>query len=302
VSARQSSEPSLQFVIPYYGDAGLLRQTVESVLQQRDPRWTLTIVEDGQLGTGVRNWVEHLDEDRVRYEVNERTLGVAGNFQRCLDLADDDYVVFLGSDDRLLPTYVGHVHAAIAEHADITILQPGVRVIDDLGVPIQPIGDRLKSWLNPTRNGPVVMQGEALMASLMRGNWAYFPSVVWRREALAAIGFRQDLQIVLDLVALVTLVLDGARLLVTDEVVFEYRRHRSSTSSVATVTSARFVEERRAYTEFDRMARDKGWRRAARASRRHVTSRMHAALLVPGAVRAGNWRICGAYLRHVFGS
>jgi len=289
---------ALQFQVPFYGDPALLRETVASVLAQTDPRWRMTIVEDGPRDDSVRNWLGGLDEPRIRYESNSKTLGVAGNFQRCLDLADSDYVVFLGCDDRLHPSYVSHVLAAIAEHPDVAIVQPGVRVIDGDGTAVRPLGDRLKARLNPAHAGPAVVEGEPLMTSLMRGNWTYFPSLVWRRERIATIGFRQDLQIALDLVALVTLVLNGERLLVTNHVVFEYRRHRASASSISAANADRFLEERRVYKEFEQRARSRHWLRAARAARLRLTSRLHALALVPRSIRCRAWTKSKAYLRH----
>lgn len=298
----ESRAATLQFLIPFYGDEDLLYQTVESVLQQSDPGWTMTIVEDGQLGSSVGAWVTRLGDERIQYEANKRRLGVAGNFQRCLDRGTADYVVFLGCDDRLDLSYVDHVRTAVAEYPDVAVIQPGVRVIDDAGAAVRPLGDRLKARLNPARTGPVILEGEPLMTSLMRGNWTYFPSLAWRRDLLAPIGFRADLRITLDLVALVTLVLNGERLLVTPDVVFEYRRHRASASSIAAATAERFVEEQQVYEEFERLARRRRWLRASTAARRRLTSRLHAAVLVPRSVRQGEWETCRAYLRHALGT
>ena len=145
----------------------------------------------------------------------------------------------------------------------------------------------------PCRRAPLV--------SLMRGNWTYFPSLAWRREALDPIGFRQDLDVALDLVALASLVLDGATMLLLPDVVFEYRRHLGSVSSQGATSAGRFIEERRVMGELAARARECGWHRASRAARFRFTSRAHAVALLPDAIRSRSWDPARKYVRHAFG-
>ncbi len=288
----------LGIVVPYAGPFDLLQETVESVLAQSDPRWRLWVVEDGDQSAQARPWLDGIGDDRIVYAKNATTLGVAGNFQRCLDLADTDYLTFPGSDDRLCPEYVASVRRSLTAHPGVDLVQPGVRVIDDAGATARPVGDRIKTVLRP-RATTTPLSGEHLLVSLMHGNWLYFPSLCWRRERLAALGFRQDLATVLDLEALARLVLGGGDLLVLDEVLFEYRRHSRSASSLAAHSVDRFVEERMVMREIAAAARLAGWGRASRAAELRITSRLHAALLVPGAAAASNWTAARALGRHL---
>ena len=92
--------------------------------------------------------------------------------------------------------------------------------IDLRGEVYEHLADRLKHLLAPHSDEPRSLAGERLLVSLMRGNWTYFPSLAWRRETLDPIGFRQDLDVALNLVALASLVLDGATMLLLPNVVF----------------------------------------------------------------------------------
>lgn len=292
---------SLEILIPYYGDEGYLREAVTSVISQTDSAWTLTVVEDGDQGFGVGAWLASLGDPRVRHLLNERNLGLAANFQRCLEVSSQEYVTFLGCDDRLRPTYVETIRRGLLTAPTVSMVQPGVQVIDQEGDPASPLADRLKARLAPGRAEQGVLSGEQLYASLMLGNWTYFPSVAWHRESLQKVGFRQDLGVALDLVAMAALVLDGASLLLMSEVVFEYRRHLGSVSSLAATSAGRFDEERRVMGELADLARDRGWPRAARAARLRLTSRAHAATLLPKAIGSRNWDPARSYLRHAFG-
>jgi len=48
---------------------------VRSVLEQRDPDWRLTVVDDGYPDGSVPGWFAGLGDDRVRYHRNETNLG-----------------------------------------------------------------------------------------------------------------------------------------------------------------------------------------------------------------------------------
>ena len=288
-------------LVPYYGDRALLEVAVRSVLAQDDRHWRLHVVDDNppEVQQDLDHWFAELDDPRVTYSRNLSRLGIAGNFQRCLDLATADRVVFLGCDDELLPSYVGLVRAAVAGHPDVAAVLPGVQVIDEEGRPSAPLADRVKGWLAVPPGTPT--GGEDLAVSLMRGNWTYFPAICWDRERIARHGFRDDLPITLDLALMVDLLLDGGSLLRLADDGFRYRRHAQSLSSLGVGDLARFREEAAFFAECaDRFAAA-GWPRASRAARLHLSSRLHAATRLPGSVRRGDRRHVRAALAHLGG-
>lgn len=285
----QSAARSLvvDVLVPAYGDGPLLRTAVASVLDQTAPSWTLTVVDDGPADPALVEWVAGLADPRVRYLHNEENLGINRNFQRCVELAAHDLVVLLGADDRLLAGYVAAVSAAAAAFPQAAFVQPGVRVIDGEGVTVRPLGDRVKSTLAPRVRGRRLLGGEQLAASLLRGNWMYFPSVAFRREPLQRHGFRRGYDVVQDLDLYLRMLLDGAQLVLLEEVCFEYRRHAASLSSTEAESGGRFAEELAFLAEARARATERGWPRAARAASTHLTSRLHALARAGSAVRGG---------------
>lgn len=268
-------------MIPFYGDVAQFRQAVTSVLNQDDPEFTLTVVDDCYPSSQPREWLESLDDPRVRYLRNEDNLGVNGNFRRCVELVKQPYFVVMGCDDVMLPDYLSTVRALATQHPDAAVIAPGVEVIDDADRPVRPLGDRMKSVLAPSRAS--VLSGERLATSLYHGNWTYFPSLLWRTEVVRAVGFRTGLEVVLDLALLVDLAATGASLVYDPTAVFRYRRHRASVSSVQAVDGRRFAEENRFFADEARRCADLGWPKAARAARLHATSRLHHAQARLGA-------------------
>ena len=293
---------TLQIFLPFYGDPRLMHTAVRSVLAQDSPDWTLTVVDDRYPHADVRPWVEGLGDPRVRYVLNERNLGVSGNFDRCLRLADGDLVTFLGGDDELLPGYVSTVLRMRAAHPDAALLQPGVEVIDEHGEPALPLADRVKQRLLRPKvpaGGLRELGGEELTASLLAGNWLYFPALAFDRVRAQRHGFREELKTIQDLDLILRLVMEGGTLVICDDVCFRYRRHAASESSWRASSGDRFAEDRRFFAEAAERARELGWDRARRAARRRVTSRLHGATMLPAALRSRDAVAARSLARHV---
>jgi len=293
-------EPTVEIAVPYVGSERLLREAVESVLAQRDPRWSLLVLVDGPGEPRVEEWLDAYADPRIRHARNDERLGIPGSFQRCLELGDSSHVTFLGCDDRLLPNYVRVVREALRAHPVAAAVHPEVVVVDDSDLESRPIADRVKHALAPA-TGRDVLAGEALLRSLMLGNWTYFPATCWDRRRVAAHGFRQDLPVTLDLALWADVVLAGGELVLVRERAAVYRRHAGSVSSATRTDVSRFVEERRVHRQIADDCRRRGWRSAARAARMRPSARLHALISIPAVVRSGNrgqlGKLAGAVLR-----
>lgn len=290
----------LDVMVPYFNRLPLLRLAVHSLLGQDDPNWALTVVDDGPGEDGVQMWLRALADPRVRYLHNDHNLGINRNFQKCLDLADHDLVVIMGADDVLLPNYVATVRAAYRRFPDVALVQPGVRVIDEHGAGAASLADLAKRRIfAPKVTEPTVLLGEDLAISLLRGNWLYFPSLAWRTEAAQSVGFREGLDVVQDLALVLDLVTRGEQLLVEPQVSFHYRRHGASVSAWRAADGSRFTEERAFFAGEAVRMEAQGWSRAARAARRHLSSRINAVTMLPASLRARQGARARSLVRHI---
>lgn len=290
---------ALDILVPYWGDPDLMRETVESVLAQDRDDWRLTVVDDAYPDRQIFDWLSGIDDDRVTVLRHPANVGITANYRECLARATQDHVVFLGSDDVLLPNYVGVVHDAFAAVPEAVMVQPGVRVVDETGTPSAGLADTVKQrLLRPRSTERIVLSGESLATSLLHGNWLYWPSIAFSRSAIQEIGFRVEMPIIQDFALELDLVARGGLLVVDPAVCFLYRRHVGSASSSTLVDGSRFADERTYY----RMAADQmqalGWTRAARAARARLTSRAHALSLLPGVVVRRQWHAAGPLLHH----
>lgn len=290
---------TLDILVPYWGDPALMRETVRSVLAQDNPNWRLTVVDDAYPDTVVTDWLRGVDDNRVRVLRNATNLGITANYRQCLSLATEDLVVFLGCDDLLLPTYVDVILDAHRRWPGAAMIQPGVRVVDQSGRPRRSLVDGVKQrLLQPRTAEPVLLAGEELATSLLLGNWLYWPSLAFRRDALLDIDFRDGLPIIQDFALELDLVCRDASLVFDPAVCFVYRRHSSSASATTLSDGTRFADERTYYALAADQMRARGWRRAERAARMRLTSRAHALTLVPRAVGDRRWDTARDLGRH----
>jgi glycosyltransferase involved in cell wall biosynthesis len=292
----------LDILVPFWGDPVLLRETVRSVLAQRNGDWLLTVVDDAYPDTSVGPWIAALGDARISYVRKDVNEGITASFRTCVELATQDVVVVLGCDDVLLPGYVDVVLSAHAAFPQASMIQPGVEVIDETGRVVRPLVDRVKQeLLRPRSSGRRLLTGEQLATSLLHGDWLYWPSLAFRRDVLTATGFREGMSLILDLAVVLDIVAAGGTLLVDETVCFRYRRHAASASSVTLLDGTRFRGERAYFAMAADQVAALGWHRAERAARLHLTSRLHALALVPAAVRDERGRP-GDLLRHVLGT
>lgn len=294
---------TIEIALPYWGDPALLRETVASVLAQTDQDWRLRVIDDAYPDESVPAFFAALDDPRISYHRNPENVGIAANFARAVDDATEAHLVILGSDDLLLPGYVAAVRAAFQRHPEAAIVQPGVEVIDEHGAPSLPLADRIKQrMLRPnTGRGDVLLAGEPLAASLLAGNWLYWPSLCFRTEAIKAQQFRMDLPVILDLAIILDIVFAGGELVVLDETAFAYRRHSASASQQSILDGTRFADDRRFFAEAADRAAARGWKRAARAARWRTMSRLHAITAAPEILRRGTREGRRSLLHHVLG-
>jgi glycosyltransferase involved in cell wall biosynthesis len=284
---------TIDIALPFYGDVEFMKQTVASVLNQTDPDWRLIVVDDGYPDKTLPGWFSGLNDPRVIYSRNEKNLGANGNFQKCLGLVSSKFCIVMGADDLLEPEFIEVINETLRLNPGASMIHPGVKIIDEQNLEFVSRSDKVKANIRNSHKKSTILFGESLATSLMKGNWMYFPSIVWRTEEIQKIGFRKEFNVCQDLGLAMDLVMKGGQMVLIEDEIFRYRRHTGSDSSVKAVTGERFDDEKRF---FDAMASDlkqMKWNTAARAARMHFTSRMHAASLVPACVAKGKnpWKL-----------
>lgn len=275
---------ALDIALPFYGDVAFMKQTVQSILNQSDLNWRLVVVDDGYPDDTIPSWFESLKDERIDYQRNVKNLGANNNFQKCLGLLSADYCLVMGADDLLEPDFVERINELISVNLGISMIHPGVKVIDENNELITTRSDQVKKTIRESQSSSTVLSGEPLAKSLMKGNWMYFPSIVWRTKTIQEIGFRPGFHVCQDLGLAMDLIMQGGEMALIEDQIFRYRRHQESDSSVKAINGERFRDEKHFFKVMSSDLKSIGWNSAARAARLHSTSRLHAASLIPASI------------------
>lgn len=105
--------PLFSIVIPTYNRATFIGATLRSVQEQQFEDWEVLVVDDGSTDNTAAV-VSQYTGSRIQYlpKVNGER-GAARNYG--LARAKGEYVIFLDSDDRLLPNHLATLHSKIQE-------------------------------------------------------------------------------------------------------------------------------------------------------------------------------------------
>ncbi|HEY5484538.1 MAG TPA: glycosyltransferase family 2 protein [Propionibacteriaceae bacterium] len=280
---------TVDVLFPYYGDVTLMKEAVRSVLRQSYGDFRLIVVDDGYPDPSIPGWFESLGDSRISYERNETNLGANANYMKCLGKATNELLVVMGADDVMLPNHLEWLVDRAQRFPEADMFQPGVFVIDQNSAPSNTMVERAKEHYRPKGTGPRLISGEDAAVSLLRGAWMYFPSLGWRTATMQRIGFRPEYNVVQDLCMVLDILMQGGKLLLDDYATFLYRRHSGSDSSRRALEGTRFDEERAFFRAMAAEMGELGWTRAASVAKRRISSRLHAASLVPKAVANRKW-------------
>ena len=268
---------TLTLAIPFYSNTELLAAALASVLAQDVDDWEAVVVDDGP-DSDAREMVERVGGDRVRYLRNPVNLGLAGNWNRCLEVTETELVTIFHADDELRPDYVRRVLEVHRDAPDAVAVFTGASVIGPSGKSIFSFPDEVKRFTRPrAKDDRVDVAGEAGLVSLLRGQHIFCPSLAYQRARLPQPAFDARWRQVTDLDLLARLLVAGERFVGSTENAYRYRRHGANQTALLTASLDRFDEEYAVYGEIATRARARGWTRAATAGQRATKVRLHAA-------------------------
>ena len=159
-------------VIPCYGQAHFLAQAVESVLTQTYAPYEIIVIDDGSPDK-VSEVSGRYPAARLYRTPDNRGVSEARNLG--LEKCQGEYLVFLDSDDRLLPNALASGVTALSTHPRCALVWGRRRLIDAEG--------------NPLAAEPLVHVGGAGYGQLLRENLVGPPvGVMFRRKALEETG------------------------------------------------------------------------------------------------------------------
>jgi glycosyltransferase involved in cell wall biosynthesis len=192
--AARSSNSTLTVAVPTYNGARHVGEALRGVLAQEGVAFDLLVCDD-RSSDDTLGVVRTVAGDRAQIVVNSERLGLAGNWNQCVALAQTPLVAIFHQDDVMLPGHLRAHAAALASDEAVALAASAAVAIDELGALISP------DVVNPGGLGPfekVFGVGE-LAREMARGNPLRCSAVTIRTAAHREVGgFSPSLLYVVD--------------------------------------------------------------------------------------------------------
>ncbi len=127
-----SSTPKVSVCMPVYNGSDYIADSIQSVLSQTYENFHL-IVCDNCSTDNTEEVVKNFKDPRITYVRNSKNLGLVGNANRCLELADGKYVHILHHDDIMLPENLELKVRILDEHPKVGLVHSDALLIDQEG-------------------------------------------------------------------------------------------------------------------------------------------------------------------------
>lgn len=106
--------------IPSYNKEKYIARCIESALVEKEHLEKIILVDNHSIDTTLE--ISKKYEPAITCYQNERNLGMAKNWDRCIDLCDTEWLMILHADDELLPGAIQHYIDFIKKYPSVGII------------------------------------------------------------------------------------------------------------------------------------------------------------------------------------
>ena len=122
-------EPLVSVCIPAYNNAGYIRETIDSILNQTYHNIELVVVDDNSKDNTL-DVIRSVKDSRVKVYHNEENLGMVGNWNKCLSLTSGEYIKLICADDMLDQNAIEIEARAMQQHPTVNLVESDTRLVD----------------------------------------------------------------------------------------------------------------------------------------------------------------------------
>jgi glycosyltransferase involved in cell wall biosynthesis len=230
-----SRDPLVSICIPTHDDAPVVADALRSAMRQDYSPLEILVV-DNHSSDATWKSVKALaaNDGRVRIMRNPENVGMARNFNLCIEAAAGEFALILCADDALADGCVVHLAGALREHPEAVLAACGRKFTDP---DLRPVGvSRSRS------HRTVVDSADMLRECFVHGNRIGEPSAVMFRKQAALRGFDPEYSQAIDLEMWFHLLDQGAAVLLPEPLSF-IRQHGNQTTK-ANIRSGRIVRDK----------------------------------------------------------
>ena len=125
----------ISILMGIYNCAPTLREAIDSIVAQTYENWEFIICDDGSKDESLAIALEYAARDPKRFRIirNEKNLGLNATLNKCLALADGEYVARMDGDDLCEPDRFEKQAAVLNEHGEYAIVSCHMTTFDDNG-------------------------------------------------------------------------------------------------------------------------------------------------------------------------
>lgn len=124
--------PLVSICIPTYNGASYLEACLDSALAQTFPDFEVLIVDDQSTDQSYQIAQAYATRDpRIRVVRNKHNLGLVGNWNQCILLAQGEWVKFLFQDDILEPNCIERMFAVCGPNTSMVVCKRNIIFEDD---------------------------------------------------------------------------------------------------------------------------------------------------------------------------
>ena len=251
-----------------------------SVVNQTSSEWVCVVVDDSGRENRAESTVISLVNPKITYIKNETNLGLAKCWNVGLEHITRNFsptvVGVVHADDVLEPQFVEVALRAHVANPEAVAVHTAVTVVDEENKKRFSFPDFVKFHVAPYKHSrSILTSGDAGLASVLRGNFVFCPTVSLKTELISLPLFDPQWNMAVDLELISRLLLNGQTVVGVPDFVYRYRRHRNNLTSQLTDTTARFVEEIRFYKQVVAKCEQKGFVKSAATASRMTMIRLH---------------------------
>ena len=189
---RLAGLPKVSVCIPTFNGASYIGATIDSVLKQKFQDFEIVIVDNCSTDHTEAIVADHiLLSEKIIFYKNEQNIGMAENFNKCLEYARGEYIKYLCVDDLLLPGCLEQMVAGLDAHPEVSLVCGGRLSINE---------NEKSFGLQRYSSETQIIQGhEAITRCLFGGNFIGEPSAVLFRKSELLSRFPAELPQLMDM-------------------------------------------------------------------------------------------------------
>lgn len=126
VKSRLNFLPKITIAIPTYNRPHLLKEAIDSAINQLDfEEYDIIVLDNNpERDCETETLLKSYSNPKISYFKNSQNIGMVGNWNRCFEISSGKWVVLLHDDDLLLPSFLCDTFKILEKKKDIGILKP----------------------------------------------------------------------------------------------------------------------------------------------------------------------------------